>query len=304
MNNGMMIRLCKPFEAHEHAVRRHIFSQQTQYQYVEIVDTFHYGRVLLLDGALQSSQMDEFIYHEAIVHPALCSHPEPQNVLIIGGGEGAVLREVLKHTTVQKVTMVDIDRELVDICRQYLPDWHQGAFDDPRVHMDFEDGRRYLQMNVERFDCIILDLSDPFEGSPATRLFTLEFYELVQQALGEGGVLALQAECAALKYEGEHCKIIQTLRQVFPAVLPYYTHIPLFVTLFAFAICGGPALTLEQVTSQEIDHLLESRGVHGLRFYDSQAACGLFGTPKYIRQRLENERDQTITDASPLQMEI
>lgn len=289
---------------HGHAIQRHVFSKQTQYQQVEVVDTFNYGRVLILDGIPQSSSADEFIYHEAIVHPTLCAHPDPREILIIGGGEGAVLREVLKYTTVQQVTMVDIDRELVDICREYLSDWHQGAFDNSKVQILYEDGRGYLQANANRFDCIILDLSDPFDGSPATKLFTLEFYELARCALRETGLLALQAECGALHHSDEHYRIVHTLRQVFPSVLPYYLHIPIYATLYAFAICGGSALTSEQLTSPQIDLILESRSVHDLRFYDSETSRGLFALPKYIRQMLENADNQTITDSSPLEMQI
>lgn len=292
------------FEMHGHAIQRCIFSKQTQYQLVEVVDTFNYGRVLILDGIPQSSSTDEFIYHEAIVHPILCAHPAPKEILIVGGGEGATLREVLKHTTVQQVTMVDIDRELVDICREYLSDWHRGAFDNPKVHVLYEDGRAYLQTSPGRFDCIILDLSDPFDGSPATQLFTLEFYKLARLALRERGLLVLQTECGALHHSDEHCRIIHTLKQVFPSVLPYYLHIPLYATLYAFAICGGLTLTLEQLTSPQIDLILASSGVHDLRFYDSETARGLFSIPKYIRQSLKNTGKQTITDSNLLRMHL
>jgi len=291
------------YEMHGHAIKRHIFSKQTAYQQVEIVDTFNYGRALLLDGVPQSSQADEFIYHEAIVHPALCSHPDPRDVLVIGGGEGAVLREVLKHTTVQQVTMVDIDSELVAICRDYLPDWHQGAFADPRVQLRFEDGRNFLQRHPDRFDCIILDLSDPFEGSPARSLFTLEFYQLARLALRETGILALQAESGALKHNAEHRRIMHTLEQVFPTVLPYYTHLPLYATLFGFALCGAATFTLEQLLSSPIDLILEQRGIHDLRFYDSQAARNLFALPKYLRKALADASINIITDTSPLNMQ-
>src|SRR3990172_12876857 len=128
-------------EIHSYAVKCHVLSKQTQYQHIELLETFDYGLMLLLDGYIQSTQVDEFIYHEAIVHPALCAHPNPNNILVIGGGEGATLREVLRHSTVERAVMVDIDRELVDTSREYLSAWHQGAFDDPRVTLIYDDGR-------------------------------------------------------------------------------------------------------------------------------------------------------------------
>jgi spermidine synthase len=298
------IKFRNDFEMHGHAIHQYVVSKQTQFQYVEIVDTFNYGRVLLLDGVTQSSYADEFIYHESSVHPALCSHPDPKNILIIGGGEGAILREVLKHSSIQHVTMVDIDHELVDLCREYLLESHQGAFDDPRLELVYEDGRSYLLNKSDEYDCIFLALSDPFEGSPATKLFTLEFYKLVKRALHETGILSLQAECGAIKHNEEHCRIIHTLRQIFPSVFPYYTYIPIFATLYAFAICGNSDLTIDKVTSTEIDLILEGRGVHDLHFFDSQTSRGLFAIPPYMKLRLESEKNEVITDSNPLSIKI
>jgi len=299
-NVNWMIKSRNDWEMHGHAIRRHILSRQTRYQYVEVVDTFNYGRVLLLDGVPQSSQIDEFIYHEAIVHPALCSHSNPRNVLIIGGGEGAVLREVLKHSTVEHAVMVDIDSELITICREYFSEWHQGSFNDPRTLLIHDDGRSYLQSNADTFDCVVLDLSDPFEGSPANKLFTVEFYELVRCALRENGVVSLQAENGALGHNREHCRIVHTLSQVFPKVFPYYAHIPIYATLFGFIVCGGLGLTIGRLTSTQIDSTLAERGVTNLRFYDSQTAQGLFAVPAYIRRQLTDPGLSVITDSNPL----
>ncbi|MBF8299438.1 MAG: spermidine synthase, partial [Dehalococcoidia bacterium] len=119
------------------------YAGKTAYQSVEIVETDPMGLTLVLNGTTQSAQMDEFIYHEALVHPALVACPEPRSVLIAGGGEGATLREVLRHNTVQRATMVDLDGELVDICRQHLPTWHQGAFDDSRATVVYADVLKY-----------------------------------------------------------------------------------------------------------------------------------------------------------------
>src|SRR4030042_686838 len=124
-----------------HRIKKVIYSGRTKFQAVEIVDTRSFGICLVLDGKIQSSELDEFIYHEALVHPAMLSHARPETVFIAGGGEGATLREVLAHKTVKKAVMVDIDEELVKLCRRFLPSWHQKAFDDHRTELHFSDAR-------------------------------------------------------------------------------------------------------------------------------------------------------------------
>ncbi|MBZ4658406.1 MAG: hypothetical protein JG766_329 [Desulfacinum sp.] len=209
-----------------HLCRSILFSGRTQYQRVDIVDSPLHGKVLFLDKVLQSAEKDEFIYHEVLVHPALFSAAKPRSVLIIGGGEGATLREVLRHPGVERVVMVEIDGQLVDIAQQFLPEWHQGAFEDPRVELVFADGRRYLETTDQRFDVILLDLSDPFQDSPAALLYTTEFYEIVRSRLRPGGACAVQAESISPQQCAVHARIYNTLAASFPVVktCPYMLH--------------------------------------------------------------------------------
>ena len=172
-----------PYQAFMVAIKDQIYSGTTKFQRVEIVDTFNFGRCLILDGKIQSSEMDEYIYHEALVHPAMILHPRPQKILIIGGGEGAVIREILKCPSVDNVTMVDLDQEVVDLCRKYLPVWHRGHFDDERVELLHMDARRYLAETDRRFDLIISDLTEPVDDGPSYLLFTREFYNILVKRL-------------------------------------------------------------------------------------------------------------------------
>lgn len=165
----------------------------TQFQHVEILQTAEYGPLVVTDGWLQSCEYDEFIYHETLVHPALCSIHSPSSVLVGGGGEGATVREVLKHSAVQNVTMIDIDQEFVELCRDHLPQMHQGAYDDPRTHIRFEDIRSYLQKTRNRFDAIILDLNVPSTQGNSLGLYSSEFFELVASKLTSTGVMATYA---------------------------------------------------------------------------------------------------------------
>jgi spermidine synthase len=177
------IEYTSPEEGHLHGIRMIHYASQTRFQRMEIMESGSYGRCLVLDGKMQSSIIDEFIYHEGLVHPAMLTHPNPKRVFIVGGGEGATLREVLRHKSVEYCMMVDIDREVVEKSKELLPEWHRGAFDDPRTDLRFMDARKYLEETQDSYDVIIIDISEPVEEGPAYLLFTREFYEIVKERL-------------------------------------------------------------------------------------------------------------------------
>ncbi len=300
-SNTWIVRADKPGEFHSYSTKENLLTQRTRFQLVEIVQSVEFGKILMLDNIIQSSEIDEFIYHESIVHPVLCAHPSPKNVLIIGGGEGATLREVLKHSCVEAVTMVDIDGELVGISKNHLNSWHKGAFDDPRCKLIIEDGRVFLESTTDRFDCIILDLTDPFEGGNSQKLFTLEFFKIVANSLRiESGLMSLQARNAAFGLSKEHCILINTLKAVFKNVFPYYANVPIFAPDYGFAICSDNNLGLNSLTSISIDEVLANREVADLRFYDSITANRMFSIPKTIRTNLASMSDYTVTDSNPV----
>ena len=145
---------------------RRLLTRQTPYQLLEVLESKHLGRTLRLDGCFMTSDADEFFYHETLVHPAALAHPDPRSALVIGGGDGGALEELLKHRTIERATLVELDREVVDVSREYLPKIHRGALDDQRVTLRFEDGMKFVSTTDERFDLIYLDLTDP--GTPAS----------------------------------------------------------------------------------------------------------------------------------------
>ncbi len=181
-----------PFDQYVYRLRRVLYQGRTRWQNVLIADTYNYDRVLMLDGAIQSAESDESLYHELLVQPAMLAHDEPRDVLIIGGGEGATLREVLSHASVRRAVMVDLDRELVELCREHLFQWHQGAFDDPRCELLAEDGRAYLERDPSLYDVVIIDVVDMLDNGPAQALYTRQFYELLHSRLRPGRVVAVQ----------------------------------------------------------------------------------------------------------------
>ena len=279
-----------------HKVRERVYAGRTEFQDVEVIDSGAFGRCLLLDGKIQSSELDEFIYHETLVHPATISHPNPETVFIGGGGEGATLREVLRHPSVQRVVMVDIDREVIDVCRRYLASFHQGSLDDPRLELHHTDARGYLEASPGGFDVVILDLPEPIAEGPANVLHTREFYELVKERLGVEGIVSLQAGAASWGNTECFTSIVNTLRAVFPMVFPYAAYIPSFASLWGFAVASERVSLLSPAA---IDRRVASRIRGGLRFYDGLTHERLFSLPKNLREALTKET-KVITEEDPL----
>ena len=160
------------------------YSGQSEWQVVDVYDLAVYGRTLVLDGKVQSSEEDEFVYHEALVHPSLCLHPNPKTVFIGGGGEGATAREILRHNSVEKCVMVDIDPIVCETSKVHLPKHHAGAFENSRFELLVQDAKKYLEECDQTFDVMVFDLADPLPGGPCYLLYTSEFYEMGAYVVG------------------------------------------------------------------------------------------------------------------------
>lgn len=263
-----------------------VLSTHSRYQQIDIVDTRIHGRMLFLDGIAQSAARDEFIYHEMLVHPAMFHHPQPRSVLIIGGAEGATLREVLRHGSVERVVMVDIDGELVEICKEYLPQWHQGGYLDPRLELIIGDGRSYVTDCAETFDVVIVDLSDPLEGSPAVLLFTREFYRLLHKRLSPDGVMVLQGESVSPQEMALHVTMVNTLRAVFPLVAPYSYMLHSFHRPDAHILVKPDG----QWPREQFWNRIEQAALP-LRYFSPQMARGMFALPPYLVEAYEAATD-------------
>ncbi|MBI2941971.1 MAG: fused MFS/spermidine synthase [Chloroflexi bacterium] len=281
------------------------YDAQTPYQHVEIVDTVSYGLALFLDDKIQSAQADEFIYHEALVHPAMVAHPEPRHVFIAGGGEGATLREVLRHASVERVVMVDIDRDAVAACREHLRPVHGGSFDDPRVWLLHDDARLALERAPDlqslRYDVIIVDVTDPLAGGPAYRLFTHEFYQIVRARLQPDGILAVQAESGDPGVLRGHLSICQTIGGVFTHTRGYCAHIPSFGESWGFVVASD-AIDIARCEVTAVDAVLRQRSCWPLRYYDGLTHQALFTPDRGYREQARVAHS-VITDAQPLIVE-
>jgi spermidine synthase len=279
------------------AIERSIVSKRTAFQSLAISDTEAFGRALFLDDKIQSAERDEHVYHESLVHPALIAHPEPRRVYIAGGGEGATLREVLRHPSVERAVMVDIDGEAIDFVKQHMGAWHRGAFDDPRTELVIGDARAHLERSDERYDAIVVDVTDPIAGGPSYLLFTAEFYRLAAARLNPGGILALQAESTAAPLLLGHAAIVHTLAIAFPIARGYAAFVPSFGEPWGFAVASRE-LDPAGLSPDEIDRRTRARSLE-LRHYDGETHRHMFALPRGVRDAIAGA-DRPITDDRPL----
>jgi len=274
-----------PWDTYVHGIRRVLVSQRTAYQQMAIVESGIYGKALVLDGKWQSSTGDEFLYHEALVHPALISHGSPRQVLVLGGGEGATVREVLRWKTLEKVVMVDIDGDVVAACQEHLPEMHQQAFADPRVELVIGDALHYLDTTTADWDVIISDLSDPIEAGPSFPLFTVEYFQKVRQALRPEGIFVLQSGPVSPPDLAAHGRLVKTVQAVFPHVFSYSSFVPTYGAPWSFTLGSAQPLN-QQPEPKVVDALLASQVEGELRMLDGMTLLGLLQTPKHTRQAI------------------
>lgn len=217
-----------------------IVHTRSRYQDIVVARLRGFGKSLILDGWLQSTEADEHIYHEGLVHPAMLAHPSPRRVLILGGGEGATLRETLRHPSVEEAVMVDIDPVVVDVAKRYLPEWHRGAFDDPRSRVVVMDGFEYVRgaaSRGERFDVVIMDLTDPYGSEVAARLYSVEAFNLIRSVMGDPGVLVVQAGSSTFFPEAFE-RVYSSVEKVFGWAMEYGVWVPSFAYVNSFVATG------------------------------------------------------------------
>jgi spermidine synthase len=252
-----------------YSVEKVIESIKTNYQNVLIVETTPFGKCLIIDGKVQSSLLDEHIYHESLVHPALVTVGNPLNVLIIGGGEGATAREVLKWKTVESVVMVELDPSVVQLCRRVLPEMSDGVFEDRRFKLVVAEGRGYLEsLGDGSLDAVVVDVTDPYEGAPSQRLYSQEFYKLVYRKLGDHGVLVTQAT-SVVHSPFTFKSILETIRTVFPCVTPLAAYVPSFSSLWGFVV-GSKSRACDSLLVEQIDEILSHHISGPLKFYSGE----------------------------------
>ena len=261
---------------------RLLAQQQSPYQHIEVFDNALFGRVMRIDGCFMTSERDEFFYHEPMIHLPAIAHTGPRSALVVGGGDGGAAEELLKHPTMARVVLAELDFDVVQLARDWLGNIHKGALDDPRLELRIGDARTLIESCTERFDQIVLDLTDPF--GPALDLYTVEFYQACRRALNPGGVLSLHLG-SPIHVPQTMARIAASLRAAFPIVHPYLQYVPLYGTLWCMAMAScstDPTL----LSTAEVDARIAERGLQDLQLYNGATHHALLAQPNFVRELL------------------
>lgn len=251
--------------------RKSLVREKTEYQDLAIIDTVEFGRMLVLDDMVMTTERDEFVYHEMVAHPALFTHPNPRHVLVVGGGDGGVIREVLKHPKVERAVLVDIDGQVIEYSKRYLPSI-AGSLDDPRVTVLVDDGFRHIHDHKNEYDVIMVDSTEPV--GPAVQLFTRGFYQGIHDALKEDGIFVAQTDNPWFKAELIR-NVHRDVREVFPIVRLYIANIPTYPSgLWTFTM-GSKKYDPLQVDEASIPEL-------DTKYYTPRLHKAAFVLPKFV----------------------
>ena len=262
-------------------LKRCITSFDTKFQRLDLYETLDYGKLLTLDNLVMVTEKDEFIYHEMLAHVPLFSHKNPENVLVIGGGDGGTVREVFKHKCVKNVDMVEIDEDVVKIAKQYLPTM-SCELDNPKVNLYFEDGVKWVEDKEKVYDVIIIDSTDPV--SIGEGLFTTEFYKNCLKALKPGGVLANQTESPFHNPEWVEATY-KKLNRVFPIVKMFTAYVPTYPAgVWSFGFCSKDVDPIENFQNERYkEYKLK------LKYYNDEVHKGAFAVPQFVKELIKSE---------------
>jgi spermidine synthase len=284
-----------PFDAYHHGVREVICSKQTPFQSLTIADTGTYGRALFLDGKIQTAAGDERHYHEPMVHgPAVASGGAPTSFLVLGGADGAAVREALRWSTTQRVTLVDIDRAVINACQEHLPGIHCGALQDPRVELVVDDAAVFIAQRGNGrppYDVVICDLTDPMENSPSLALFTVEFFRSLKLLLSSPrAAVSLQAGPASLvENPSLFPRVCATLRAAFEHVHPCQLFAPTYGSPLGMAVASDMSIDLPAPSTLDTLFKEQLAPGHELEVLDGAAFHAMFGIPRYLTAAIEAE---------------
>lgn len=281
----------------KYRVKRVLVETKTRYQDVGIYDLWRGGPALFLDGSLQSVESEERRYHETLVHPPMLAHPKPERVLIAGGGEGATLREVLRYNTVKEAVMVDLDGELVALCRKHLESWSAKSFEDPRARLIHTDARGYIERCKGRFDVILCDLPEPRAGEPSVGLYTTEFYRAVRRAMRPGGVVAVQSGPVDEVSRDLFLAVRATIAKVFSIVRGWWVPMPVFREPWGF-VGASDAADPAALDRAAIRKRMSERGIDAFSFLTPARQERIYRLPAAVSGR----RGMISADAAPFTM--
>ncbi|MGQ9479036.1 MAG: spermidine synthase [Thermoproteota archaeon] len=275
-------------------VNKILVSERTRFQTLELLKSPDFGLCLALDGLVQLAEYDEYRYHEVLVHPALLNAENPSRVAILGGGDGCALREALKHRSVKRVDLVDLDRRVIEVSKKYLPEINENSLSNHKARIFFTDARKFISRKRNAYDSIIIDLTDPTEGGPSILLYSKEFYRIVYDALRSGGSFVTQA--TTLQSSQFH-RIFWTVRKVFGNAVPLHVYVKSFCDDWGFVMGlkykNGPRLPPDD--AGRVEKEIQERITRSLRYLNGRTYLASFAIPPE-EERILMEPVEEITD--------
>ena len=245
------------------------------YQEICVVETTAFGKVLVNDGIIMLTEADEAGYHEMITHVPICVHPAPEDVLVIGGGDGGTVREIVKHSRINKVDVCEIDEKVIEVCREYFPDLAK-SFDHQKVQLFFQDGAEFLEKRENQYDIIIVDSSDPI--GPGTTLFTEQFYHSLSRALRKDGIAVTQLESVFWHADFIH-STFNFIKKIFPISCYYYTMVPTYPSgMIGFSFCSKKYHPLNHFIPERASQLFD------LKYYHTDIHHAAFTLPAFTKK--------------------
>jgi spermidine synthase len=261
-------------------VKNVLFEGQSEFQSVDVVETEGHGKMLLNDGLVMVTERDEFIYHDMIVHVPLFTHANPKKVLVIGGGDGGTAREVLRHDTVEKCTMVEIDKMVVDACKEHIPFTSQ-VFDNPKLDLKIEDGLKFVKETNEKFDVIIVDSTDPI--GPAEPLFNVEFYQDIEKCLNDDGIVVSQGESPFYNVDMQK-KLLGIINETFPLRAIYnFSNLTYPGGLWSFSFGSKKYHPIKDFNPARVD-----QSNLKFKYYNKELHTASFALPSFMQENLRD----------------
>lgn len=262
-------------------VTKTLYSGESEFQKIDVLETEAYGKMLLLDGLVMTTEQDEFFYHEMISHVPMISHPNPEKALVIGGGDGGTVREILKHPSIKEVVLCEVDGMVIDVSRKYFPSI-AGMVDDPKVKITVQDGIKYIKEQNKNFDVILIDSTDPL--GPGVGLFTEEFYTNVKTALRENGIMVAQTE-SPIACQKDFKLINNLLKKVFRVVKPYFAPVPTYPGAYwSWTFCSENI-----IPSIKGDKILINQIEKTAKYYNTEIHNSAFAVPNFVKKLISQE---------------
>ncbi len=287
--------LLNPDFGYYYTIDKTLYKGKTKFQNIEMVHSPEFGNTLLLDNITQVVEKNEYQYHEPMVHPSMCCHPKPRDVLVIGGGDGGILREVLKYPSVRHVDFAELDAEVVEFSRKYLTKMNKKSFDDNRVVINIVDGRKFVEEHTGAYDVVIMDMTDPF--GPSKYLYTKEFFTAVKKALrGLEGIFTMHTE-SPISRPVVFNSIVKTLESVFANVEVLYTYIQMYAVLWSIGVCSDSD-RVRRSSAAVVNRKLARSGIDNLQVFTGDTFAAMKTKYPYIDAILK-KRARVITDKRP-----